>query len=253
MQNKDPKSSLIRLNNLANKKARRRLVGSIFLLVIALLVLLQVTSKIKPIQIKPESIEVKTSKKTVHQDNLSNPIIVESRSNVNNAIITTASAPRIEHIYAGEPKLTVNKPKAASSTVKAILEDKHKNSSSPDNVINQQQVAASAPDAKQNPNLHITPIIAIEQSSSHLATPEDILNGITTKTSKAQFFVQLTASKDKNKLLAIKSKLAENGIYTKLQTVKHGDNTLYRLRVGPFNDKISAKTKLIEINEKLNN
>ena len=55
------KSHLIRLTEVQKKKARRRLIGSIFLLLIALAVLLHVTANVQPIQVDPEVIEVKNT------------------------------------------------------------------------------------------------------------------------------------------------------------------------------------------------
>ncbi len=123
MQDKAPKSSLIRLNNLANKKARRRLVGSIFLLVIALLVLFQVTSKIKPVQIKPESIEIKAGNKP-NPDKLKNPIVVESALLPTTTIESSESSIQFKPVYLNKTKPSKREASkaSASTTIKSDYE-----------------------------------------------------------------------------------------------------------------------------------
>ncbi|MCE3268906.1 MAG: hypothetical protein K0R49_1158, partial [Burkholderiales bacterium] len=57
MQINNPKnntSNLIKQTESAKKKARRRLIGSIFLLFTALIILLNVTKKVKPIPVNPK-------------------------------------------------------------------------------------------------------------------------------------------------------------------------------------------------------
>lgn len=267
MQDKAPKSSLIRLNNLANKKARRRLVGSIFLLVIALLVLFQVTSKIKPVQIKPESIEIKAMDKP-NPDKSKNPIVVESVSLPTTIIESSESSTQFKPIYLNKTKqLQAVANKALAST--AITSNHEKQLTSESSGANQEKQTTSAPDKmlteKQTkptttkttltnkPNFHITPIIATEQVNKATSNPLDILDGIAPENTHAKFFVQLVASKDKNKLLTIKNRLAKEGIYTKMQSAKKDNGTVYRLRIGPFKNKIEAKAKLTEIQEKLAN
>ena len=46
------KSHLIRLTDVQKKKARRRLIGSLFLLLIALIILLNVTSRVTPVEVE---------------------------------------------------------------------------------------------------------------------------------------------------------------------------------------------------------
>jgi hypothetical protein len=59
------KSHLIRVTEEAKRKSRHRLMGSIFLLLVALVVLLNVTSKVKPIPLKPQNIEIKNTNQQV--------------------------------------------------------------------------------------------------------------------------------------------------------------------------------------------
>lgn len=269
MQDKTSKSQVIRLNNLANKKARRRLIGSIFLLIIALLILFHVSSKIKPIQIKPESIELKTHNKTNSSDVLNNPIIIESRANIsNNQVVLESNNINTNTVAHGSESTnqvsskTVNKLESSTSIHKTINTNNSTTLKPSSAVDILDDKTGTADDAETKPlaskptktvNLHITPTIAIEQGSIRKATPEDILNGTIPDKARSKYFVQLMASSDKTKLIAAKNKLAHGGVYASIQSAKHGDNTIYRLRIGPFNDKNKAKSKLAEVQEKLNN
>lgn len=64
-QNKN-KSHLIKATQEAKRKSRHRLMGSIFLLLVALVVLLNVTSKIKQVNITPDKIEIKNTQAIEH-------------------------------------------------------------------------------------------------------------------------------------------------------------------------------------------
>lgn len=273
MQDKTPKSHLIRLNNLANKKARRRLIGSIFLLIVALLILFHVSAKIKPIPIKPESIEIKTHNKIVSSAILNNnPIIVESREDFNKTVNTESQTKNITKPIAAENEsATLVKTQVMEKSVASASahKDLSKNNSAPlkstvnpsdlldqsqDDTNNSDKKPVSSKEIVAKPvNLHITPTIAIEQGTVRKPTPEDILNGTLPEKAHPKYFVQLMASSDKTKLAAAKSKLASKGIFSSIQSTKHGTNTIYRLRIGPFNDKNKAKGKLAEIQDKLNN
>ena len=265
MQDKKLKSPLIRLNHLANKRARRRLVGSIFLLVIALLVLLHVSSKIKPVQIKPESIEIKTNKNAstpIKSGN--NPIIVESKALALNETTphpessTNASSAKIDHLHSSLPKI------AKAQTVKKDTSDIVNNvnpakeiSSTPKNEkqTSVKKSVASSPTGSKSKltHMHINPIVATEQATVNNANPQDILDAIDNKKSKPQYFVQLLASTDKAHVLMIKTQLSASGISSKVESIKRGNKTLYRLRIGPFHDKAKAMAKLTQVQDKLAN
>ena len=53
------KSNIIKITEDAKRKSRHRLIGSIVLLFFALIVLLNVTAKVKPIPINPDVVEIK--------------------------------------------------------------------------------------------------------------------------------------------------------------------------------------------------
>ena len=79
------KSSIIKITEDAKRKSRQRLIGSIVLLFFALVVLLNVTAKVKPILINPEVIEIKNS---------SGPTLTLKNSRAaSQPVIAVASAP----------------------------------------------------------------------------------------------------------------------------------------------------------------
>jgi cell division protein FtsN len=204
-----------------------------------------VTSKIKPIPIKPESIEIKTGKPTLQP--LVNPIVITTKISPNKAIESNEST--AQPATTNESK--VLDLKSVKPIASQIVQAESKKAVYASHEEDTTKVLASAPTKAPHPKLHLVPIIATEKEAK--VNPADILDGIATTKPNNKFFVQLIASKDKNKLLNMKKELAKDHIYAKLQSTKSGAATVYRLRVGPFSDKNQAKNELATIKEHLAN
>src|SRR6185437_10053960 len=217
MQLNNPKSNtsnLIKQSELAKKKARRRLIGSIFLLFTALIILLNVT------EIGNASAAIKASAPTKQLPNASAPII-------------NASAP-------------IN----ASSPVNAALTNPQDNESGGNGfragVLNRGDGTTNQTTSTEA----VTPKpIIITMNIGHKPTPEDILNGNTDSKSETIYYIQIAAGQNKPGLQTIQNNLAGKGIKS---FVQNGKNNTYRLRAGPFRNKNDANNKLAQIQTNLN-
>lgn len=210
------KSHLIRLTDVQKKKARRRLIGSIFLLLIALVVLLNVTSKVTPIEVEQPKVEIK-----------------------NSAIKPVASTPTV-----------VAKPAESSTAVatNAASAPAKQNSSNIAVVTKTDKVESGQVESSLAQTMALKPRLIVEQIKSK-PTPEDILNGETTSVVLgSKYYVQLFASTDKNKLIKYQDTLADKGIKTIIQSVDTPGGIVYRLRVGPFTNKDDANSMLDTVN-----
>ena len=219
------KSHLIKLTENKKAKARRRLIGSVFLLIIALIVLLKVTSRVTPIgQVKkPLNIEIKNT----------SPVIAPpiDASQVVSASTNIASAPSKE---------ILSTPIAESITPSSPVNDSSPSTSN-------QTVRVLNTDTKNTDAQTLKPRI-ITDSPKPTLSPEDILNGQSTPSAKPRFYVQLIASSDKNKLIQMQDNFANKGIKTFIQSVDTPKGTIYRLRVGPFSNQTDAGRMLKNIN-----
>lgn len=239
------KSNVIKQTEESQKKAKRRLIGSIFLLLVALVVLLNVTAKMKPVAVEPNTVQIK------------------------NTAIINSSAPVIAKQIASEPLLTQNNAVAANATTPNDSLASTKDNSSGgykakiESINNQVGTAtetraatkklatvnASQPQRVYADHLFFTPqVVAI--TVKHQASPEDILNGNTTNddTPKQKYYVQLTASHDKSKLMGIKQALGSKGVQATVQAVTISDGTtVYRLRMGPFSSRELAQKNMAKL------
>ena len=220
------KSHLIKLTENKKTKARRRLIGSIFLLILALIILVKVTSRVTPIdQVKKSlSVEIKNT----------NPVASKPMASQ----VVTASSPIIA---APAPSKEISStpvavPIKASSPVVASSPSK---ANPPVKILNT--------DTKNTAPQTLKPRIVTDTPKTTLS-PEDILNGQSKSSSKPRYYVQLIASSDKNKLIQMQDTFANEGIKTIIQSVDTPKGTVYRLRAGPFSNQNDAERMLKNIN-----
>lgn len=253
MQDNNQSSRLIRKNKASNAKARRRLIGSIFLLIIALLILFNVSSKIKPVAIKAETIEIKSTA-TNTKINTSSPILESANQVIRNSnALKAASGTKSQMIESPTTTLSIES-KSTPAVLAPSSHPKEPEQQQPEDILNANplQKHTSSSNTSKHSKQHIRPAIVADQAKMAKPTPEDILNGVIPKASKPQYFVQLAVSNNKEKIVNLKSELAKSGISSKLQSSSNGDKTIYHLRIGPFNNKNKAQEKLTEAQEKLN-
>jgi DedD protein len=240
------KSQVLRSTEQAKRKSRHRLMGSIFLLLVAIVILLNITSKVRPIPITPQKIEIQSTisnKSDEHKD--------ASGGIKANSTTTAASA-------------AIAMPKTASSAVVATTTVA---TAAVASVSNKESVVATdtapaasivatnqtepAKDSKENNKFNFSARIVVEKTQTNKPTPEQILNGAEYNSSEpSKYYIQLVALSDKTKLINLQHKLAQNGIKTFIQTAKSETKSVsYRLRMGPYTSKESAQQALAKLNE----
>jgi DedD protein len=220
------KSHLIKLTENKKTKARRRIIGSVFLLIIALIILVKVTSRVTPIdQVKkPVSVEIKNTSPVASKP-IASQVVAASTP------IIAASAP--SKMISSTP---VAMPIKASSPVIASTPSR---SNQPVNILNTE--------TKNTEVQALKPRIVTDTPKTTLS-PEDILNGQSKASVKPRYYVQLIASSDKNKLIQMQDTFANKGIKTIIQSVDTPKGTVYRLRSGPFSNQTDAERMLKDIN-----
>ena len=261
-----PKSHLMQLTDIARKKARRRLLGSICLLIFALLLLLNVTSRMKPDHVTPTTVEINSTARV-------NPAL--------NTTITESTV--IPKIIASEPQTSPSANSVATTTA-AVNSVHSKAASAPANIIkdSSQQLEQSGTIVPHAPNTQTSAAhAAIKNTTSEELTPDDTADEalpkfaprITSETTKAhaklspmdilngaseentpvnkKFFVQLTSSSNKDRIIKLQKALAHREIHTSIQKVTRQNDVVYRLRLGPFSSQEKADAHLEELNQKL--
>jgi cell division septation protein DedD len=206
-------SHLIRLTDAQKKKARRRLIGSIFLLLLSLIVLLDVTSKVNPNKTatKPINISINNTASQVVAKPVASATVtntIAATENVNHPMVATAANSKVN----------------ASKT----------------NTKN-----ASQSIAKKADSFTLDPIIISDDNSNN---PKSILNA---ESSNVKYFVQLIASKDYKKIMHLQDAVAKKGILFEVDPVVKNNTTIYRLRAGPFSshdDAINFKNNIKQLN-----
>ncbi len=212
-------SRILRDTESAQKKSRRKLMGSIVLLLLALFFLLHITSKVKPIPIDPQKIEIQTIE--------NNKVVIQKISN-------NMAAQPIKNVASGNviqnttELNAVNKQKTLNRIVNSPSNDTKVQSNNSTEQINN--------------IIKFHPKLVIEKSPNKL-TPQQILNGMTEY--PLRYYVQLLASTNQNYLIKPQEELSKQNIKTFIQQIKTADGiTIYRLRIGPFSNKEDANTQI---------
>jgi cell division septation protein DedD len=235
------KSHLIRVTEEAKRKSRHRLMGSIFLLLVALVVLLNVTSKVKPIPLKPQNIEIKNTNQQVsnaiHALQESLPVNVSGNLKAQEASQILSTSISDKHLSSNTISNSDNiKPNTLGTTFKAQVISK--------NI--QDNGTSISKDISTNKTTQFIPRIVEE--SYQQQTPEDILNGTVASSNHSNhYFIQLIASNNKAKLIKLQQDLTKEGILTFIQPIQTTNGAIYRLRMGPFANKDAANKNLATI------
>ncbi|MCX8513991.1 MAG: hypothetical protein RL017_153 [Pseudomonadota bacterium] len=201
-------SHLIRLTDAQKKKAKRRLIGSIFLLLVALIILLDVTAKVNPNKnsVKVLDVAIKNTASTVTPK-----LIASSTASI------SSSAPLVKTENTNSSVAAASTPAiTAKQTNKAMV-----------------KVANQPITAKTN-QLNLNPIIIREDDANN---PKSILNA---ESGNVKYFVQLIASKDYKKIKQLQDSVARQGILFEVDPVEKNNITIYRLRAGPFSSQGEA-------------
>lgn len=258
------KSNIIKITEDAKRKSRHRLIGSIVLLFFALVVLLNVTAKVKPIPINPEVVEIKNDASATLANanhNASAPL-----TTMTNASAPVASSATIAAIKPSESTLNTATTVAAAPAnsgngFKAgVVSTENKHSLPLQGTISQTpQTTKSVDLAPEKPKAKVKKaavnpadiLDAIGDSPSNdntAAAPAPapkVKNNATSSTGKSSY-IQFAALSSQDKAQALQQTLAAHGINATIKPIQTAKGTLYRLRAGPF-DRSSAEQKLQSI------
>ena len=231
MQSNFNKKNTLKSSLHMRAKAKRRLIGSIVLLLLALWVLFKVSSNIKSIPINSNIIEVRNT----------NPTPVPAVQPTPQPTTTTIIKPKTE-IAGNNPSNVDNKPQSSSTEVTNL------------NKIASNTVASNPVVSKtqnKTPDMMMTlkdlkPRITTDEIRSN-PSPEDILNGNTENNVNKIYYLQLIGLQDKKQILNLQNLLTQHGYNTSIQTIITPTTKVYRLRMGPYNNQNEANNYLNKI------
>lgn len=227
MQNnmKKTQSQLIKNTEELKIKTRRRLIGSVIILLIASFILFKIINK-----------------NDTHKTNIEIKIIANKESNLNNINTIQTNSKNINDQSNESKKIESNNLNINSESL--IKVDKQ----IVDTNITNEHIKTNDNQENKPHNKHsLNPKIVIDIENSN--NPDDILNNINVNTKK--IYVQFIALDSKEKILLEKNYLQSLGIKTFLKQVKIKNKIFYRLRSNSFNSKEQALKYLNDVNNKL--
>lgn len=242
-------NNLIQRNQELKRKSRHRLIGSIVLLFIALAILMNVTSNVKPIAISPNVIEIKNTAASAP--------LAANPSDSSAPIATNASQPVVGESQQTSEPIVAESPVAATTGTgfrAAVVTKTNKNGTV--------QVKAPEPPAavketapKETTTAVVKPVAKpkinpaailddVGDTSNEPITTIDTSKKKTTTGGKA--YIQFAALSSQDKASQLQQELASHGVHATVQTIQTEKGTLYRLRAGPFSRE-DAQSKLQQI------
>lgn len=253
------KSNIIKITEDAKRKSRHRLIGSIVLLFFALVVLLNVTAKVKPIPINPEVVEIKNDASATlaanANHNASAPLIASNTS----APIASAAIAAIKPVESTPNTNVIAAPANSGNGFKAgVVSTENKHSLPLQGTISQTpqttksvDLAPEKPKAKVkkaavNPADILDAVGDSPSSDDTSAAPAPKAKNSATSSTGKSSYIQFAALSSEDKAQALQQTLAAHGINATIKPIQTAKGTLYRLRAGPF-DRSSAEQKLQSI------
>lgn len=223
-------SRLIQLSEKAKKKAKRRFIGSIFLLIIAIIIFYRIVSKTHITQLNPKTIEIKS---TTHIESNYNLIKSESSNNIGVASTNISDVATQESII--ESKAQVVARESGNFSKGNIVAN---NISPESSTIADSQEQISDNSAHNPPQIkykfHVVNTVEKKQLS-----PEDILNGKTKAVTTSKYFLETNLDSNLTDITEFKNSI-NNKHEVHLITIKNKSVTNYKLRIGPFSSSQEA-------------
>ena len=206
------KSNIIKVTEEAKRKSRQRLIGSIILLFFALVILLNVTAKVKPIPINPEVVEIKStasgvinaSAATVQTKSSSSQVYYAATNNASGGIKTMPASqvlgrddtttrsnntPQVPGGVNSQPPSSKNASATATNGFKANIvntETKNSDNKNSTNTTNKHPLPLQGKinhTEQQNQSVDLTKQPAKPKAKAKSqVNPEDILNGLVDET-----------------------------------------------------------------------
>lgn len=255
-------SNLIQMNIAQKRKSRHRVIGSIVLLFIALVVLLNVTSNVKPISINPQVVEIKvTSSAPVPNikatTNSSATIAKSSSSDVISsdpiAVIANNNASQPKNAFrAGVVSKTTKSNTVA--TVAAPVQQKQPSAiaaviSTPENNMVKPKsptiIATPSPKPSAKPKINPAAILDDIADVGHAEITKIEANR-QKENNVNKSYIQFAALSSQEKATKLQQDLASSGVSATIQTIQTSKGTLYRLRAGPYSKEV-AQSKLQQV------
>lgn len=227
---KKTQSQLIKNTEELKIKTRRRLIGSIALLLIAIFILVKINYKGYQHKNNIAITVIKNNESNLNSTNTSNNVI---NQNINNESSGESNIKKIESNY-------INSQVTESVNFNNNLESIIKKNDNKKDIHNRNN------HTNQHNNHYFKPKIVADVEN--ISNPDDILNNIT---NPKKFYVQFIALDNKEKILLEKKYLQELGVKTILSQVKIKNKIFYRLRSNSFNSKEKVVDYLNNINNKL--
>lgn len=232
-------SNIIKATEEAKRKSRHRLIGSIALLFVALIALLNVTAKVKPIAINPNVVEIKNSAASA-------PLAASA------PVATTASAPvKAVESTTANPAQILNQTSPVTNPVQV-----KRNTQPLQGTISQTptqdqsvEVAPAKPKAKPKPQ-KINPADILNDTDnidSSLSAAAPATKAVTATTSGGKAYIQFAALSSEAKAQNLQQALVAHGVNATVTPIQTAKGTLYRLRAGPFS-RSDAQAKLQNLN-----
>jgi DedD protein len=239
------------------KRARRRLVGAVVLVLVATAVLWRVVGRVPAQQMKPESVEILGS--STPAATASAPAVARVASPVTASAVAAAPAPRAATTAlpeslstmaggtdeASAPPATraapipvapkVQAPRAVdnASTPAAV----HPHKSKPPHEASSVRTAPRAERVETAPVRRPDPAAILEgRDSSPAAAPAE--------SATSHMMIQLAALSEQDKVDALRSKLATLGVSARFSKVETSKGQVTRVRVGPFATRAEADAVL---------
>lgn len=238
-------SNIIKATEEAKRKSRHRLIGSIALLFVALIALLNVTAKVKPIAINPNVVEIKNSAASA-------PIAASSPIAASAPVATIASAPvKAVESTTANPAQILNQTTPVTNPVQV-----KRNTQPLQGTISQTptqdqsvEVAPAKPKAKPKPQ-KINPADILNDTDnidSSLSAAAPATKAVTATTSGGKAYIQFAALSSETKAQNLQQALVAHGVNATVTPIQTAKGTLYRLRAGPFS-RSDAQAKLQNLN-----
>ena len=215
------KSQLIKTSIDAKKKAKRRLIGSITMLLIALVFLLSVTSRVKPIPITPQIIKFNNTNSKNNATNM---------QKATNKPITNDDTGAIHD----------NKP------IRIQVNNIHSSQAISDTFAPSDTKKIGDKVEPEEYKVFIKPRIVSKTITPKLS-PEDILNGKNSLKSNAVYYIIIANSSSKEALQDLQQNFLEQHIKTIVQEIQTPNGIVFRLRSDSFNTKDDAVSSLSKI------
>ena len=197
---------------LLRKRARRRLVGAIVLVLISVIVL-------------PIIFDEPKSENEKHEIAINLPV---PNKNNRNSFVPKAEPTGQESINAVDASLELqSKPKVSSQNIEEIIE------------VSDEQKRIPIPGIKPKIDKH-----PVEVKSTNVTNIAAITAAPATADTTKGFVVQLGAFSDQLKARQQQSNLASNGFKAYTETLKIDNNEVTRVRIGPFMTRSAAENEL---------